>query len=105
MSDWSPVIYFSILADRFASRDVVLLLLLDTHDIAQLGAGQFPVFVLCLKTLLFPLFHMKVKNQSLVLNVFTDHNLLRVQHTAELTEHLSRCFTSLTVVYRGNVIN
>lgn len=46
----SPVVYFAVLAYRFAPRGVVLLSLLDAHDIPQLGACQFPVFVLCLKT-------------------------------------------------------
>lgn len=47
---WPPVVYFSILSNRLAPRDIFILLLLDPHDIPQLGACQFPVFVLCLKT-------------------------------------------------------
>lgn len=50
MSVSSPVIYFAVLSYSFAPWHVFILRLLNTHDIPQLGARQFPVFVLCLKT-------------------------------------------------------
>lgn len=46
----TPVVYFAILSNRLASTDIFLLLLLYAHDVPQLRASQFPVFVLSLKT-------------------------------------------------------
>lgn len=50
MDSSSPVVYFAVLAHRFAPGAVCLLCLLDSHDVPQLGACQFPMFVLCLKS-------------------------------------------------------
>lgn len=44
------VIYFAILSDRLASTDIFFLLFFYAHDVPQLCASQFPVFVLSLKT-------------------------------------------------------
>lgn len=41
-----PVVHGAILAHRFAPAAVLLLGLLDAHDVAQLGARQLPVLVL-----------------------------------------------------------
>lgn len=43
------VVYFAILSHRLASTGVFFLLFLYAHDVPQLCASQFPVFVLSLK--------------------------------------------------------
>lgn len=45
----TPVVYFAILSNRLASTDIFFLFLLYAHDVPQLCASQFPVFMLSLK--------------------------------------------------------